>query len=130
MSWPASSARSSWGITVLSNPCRPGQGSRPSRRAARRLSRNSWRNDFWTWPEARSSATMVTAGGEVRLTSADYSADPDPDRAGESLGIAGTGRDGDPDAHPGPVVEAVHQAIAAVEADRGLGQPDGFRAHG
>ena len=45
MSCPAIRARSSCGTTVSSKPWMPGQGSRPSRRAARRLPRSSSRTD-------------------------------------------------------------------------------------
>src|SRR6478736_610429 len=74
MSWPAISARSSCGMTVSSNPCRPGQGSRPSRRAASRLARISWRRCCWTWPAARSSPTVLIVGAEV--TPSRYCAGP------------------------------------------------------
>src|SRR3954451_8522160 len=61
-SCPAISARSSWGMTVSSKPCSPGQGSRPSRKAASRLSRSSVRRVFWTWPDARSCPTVPMVG--------------------------------------------------------------------
>ena len=62
MSWPASSARSSCGITVISKPCRPGHGSRPSRRASSRFSRSSSRRVFW--PVA--ALAQPAEGGDVR----------------------------------------------------------------
>ena len=61
-SWPASRARSSWGMTVEPKPCRPGHGSRPAASAASRLSRISARTDRASCPVARSSPTVVGAG--------------------------------------------------------------------
>ena len=61
-SWPASRARSSWGMTLPPKPCSPGHGSWPAARAASRLSRISARTDRATCPEARSSPTVVGVG--------------------------------------------------------------------
>ena len=65
MSWPASSARSSSGTTVSSNPTIPGNGSTPARSRIRRLSRTSSLTDRCTCPAARSAPRVRgrSAGG-------------------------------------------------------------------
>src|SRR5690242_11297605 len=65
MSWPASSARSTCGMTVSSKPWRPGQGSSPARSLASRLSRISVRSGLSSWPERRSSPRVPRVGAVV-----------------------------------------------------------------
>src|SRR4051794_8715341 len=69
MSWPASSARSTWGSTVSSKPMMPGKRSPSARIRASRLSRSSALTDFCSWPDWRSSPRVLGAGGALVIQS-------------------------------------------------------------
>ena len=108
---------------MSSKPCRPGHGSRPSRSAARRLSRISSRSVFWRCPAALSSPTVWIVGAGVTISR--YS------RGQPGAARAGVGRIRCPD-EPAPATgvplrqrRVVRRLLRAAAPRRGAGRHRG-----